>query len=241
MLINTKIIQSILSIILLLSCTNTSNYTNSVSIPSVKIIAGVNSGLDVLIEKQLDKLYGKRIALVTNHSGINKNGISNITQLYAKTDIQIETIFTPERDVSQQGTSNSNAAQKQNQTQIVKIFSPEHGFIGNIPRGEQVEYDFIPSEFPSVISLYGKIRKPTKNMLTNVDLIIYDIQDVGARFYTYISTLGLVLEAAGEANIPIIVLDRPNPIGGRIDGPILDDKYKSFIGKYPIPIQYGMT
>jgi uncharacterized protein YbbC (DUF1343 family) len=78
-------------------------------------------------------------------------------------------------------------------------------------------------------------------MFSNIDIIIYDIQDVGARFYTYISTLGLVMEAAGEANIQVMVLDRPNPIGNKVDGPILDENHKSFIGKYPIPIQYGMT
>jgi uncharacterized protein YbbC (DUF1343 family) len=113
--------------------------------------------------------------------------------------------------------------------------------MGNIPDGEHVDYDSISSELPPIISLYGKTRKPTQGMLSNIDIIIYDIQDVGARFYTYISTLGLVMEAAGKANIPVIVLDRPNPIGGHIDGPILDKNYKSFIGKYPIPIQYGMT
>lgn len=124
---------------------------------------------------------------------------------------------------------------------MTKIFSPEHGFTGNLPAGEHVDYNSVFYELPPVISLYGKTRKPTQEMLSNIDLIIYDIQDVGARFYTYISTLGLVMEAAGEANIPVIVLDRPNPIGRRIDGPILDENYKSFIGKYPIPVQYGMT
>lgn len=241
MLVNKKIIQSILLIIFLWSCSHTSIINNAESISSNNNNAFVKTGLDVLLENHLDKLYNKRIALVTNHSGIDKNGISNIVQLYTKNTVQLETIFTPERDVNQQGISNSTETQKQNHTQIEKIFTPEHGFTGNIPAGEHVDYDSILSKLPPVISLYGKTKKPAQEMLSNVDIIIYDIQDVGARFYTYISTLGFVMEAAGEANIPVIVLDRPNPIGGYIDGPILNENYKSFIGKYPIPIQYGMT
>ena len=239
MLTNKKIIQSILPCIFLWSCSQTSIIINSEPISTNKTSAIVKTGLDVLLENHLDKLYGKRIALITNHSGIDKNGISNIVQLYTKTTVKLETIFTPERDVNQQGIS--NGTEKQNHTQIEKIFTPEHGFTGNIPDGEYVDNDSIHSELPPVISLYGKTRKPTHEMLSNIDIIIYDIQDIGVRFYTYISTLGLVMEAAGEANIPVIVLDRPNPIGGHIDGPILDENHKSFIGKYPIPIQYGMT
>lgn len=241
MLTNKKIIQSILPFIFLWSCSHTSIITNAEPISSNNNNAPVKTGLDVLVENQLDKLHGKKIALVTNHSGIDKNGISNIVQLYTKNTVKLETIFTPERAVNQQGISNGTETQKQNHTQIEKIFTPEHGFTGNIPAGEHVDYDSILSELPPVISLYGKTRKPSQEMLSNIDIIIYDIQDVGARFYTYISTLGLVMEAAGEANIPVIVLDRPNPIGGNIDGPTLNENYKSFIGKYPIPIQYGMT
>ena len=90
--------------------------------------------------------------------------------------------------------------------------------------------------------MYGKNRKPTKNMLKGLDLIIYDIQDIGSRFYTYISTLGMVIEAAAEQNIEIMILDRPNPISGKvIEGAILDTSFKSFVGYYPIPIRYGLT
>ena len=231
----TKIIHIILFVVIFWSCShfsiNTSSY-NKYPTDSAEI---VNTGLDILLENNIDRLNGKNIALVTNHSGIDKNGNTNIAQLYVKTAVQIETIFTPERDVSQQGTSNSN------DTRIAKIFSPEHGFSGNIQRGEHVNDDSSLSDIPPVISLYGKIRKPTKQMLSNIDLIIYDIQDIGARFYTYISTLGLVMEAAAEANIPVMILDRPNPIGNKVEGPILDKNFKSFIGQYPIPIRYGMT
>ncbi|NHZ86814.1 MAG: DUF1343 domain-containing protein [Planctomycetia bacterium] len=212
MLIKEKILLSILQLVFLWSCSNTSIVNNSVKITNTNKNVIVKTGLDVLLESQLDKLLRKKIALVTNHSVIDKNGKLNISRLLAINSIQ-----------------------------LVKIFTPEHGFFGVVPDGEYIENDSISSELPPVISLYGKTRKPTRKMLANIDLIIYDIQDVGARFYTYISTLGLVMEAAGEANILVIVVDRPNPIGGYVDGPILDQNYKSFIGKYPIPIQYGMT
>jgi len=120
------------------------------------------------------------------------------------------------------------------------IFSPEHGLFGEAD--EEITYDKKITDLPGVFSLYGTVRKPTPEMLQGVDLIIYDIQDIGARFYTYISTLGLVMEAAAELQIPVLVLDRPNPIRSDIvEGPLLDLNYQSFVGKYPIPIRYGWT
>ena len=120
------------------------------------------------------------------------------------------------------------------------IFSPEHGLFGEAD--EEITYDKKIAELPEVFSLYGTVRKPTPEMLQGIDLIIYDIQDIGARFYTYISTLGLVMEAAAELQIPVLVLDRPNPIRSDIvEGPLLDLNYQSFVGKYPIPIRYGWT
>ena len=120
------------------------------------------------------------------------------------------------------------------------IFSPEHGLFGEAD--EEITYDKKITDLPEVFSLYGTVRKPTPEMLHGVDLIIYDIQDIGARFYTYISTLGLVMEAAAELQIPVLVLDRPNPIRSDIvEGPLLDLNYQSFVGKYPIPIRYGWT
>ena len=120
------------------------------------------------------------------------------------------------------------------------IFSPEHGLFGEAD--EEITYDKKITDLPEVFSLYGTVRKPTPEMLQGVDLIIYDIQDIGARFYTYISTLGLVMEAAAELQIPVLVLDRPNPIRSDIvEGPLLDLNYQSFVGKYPIPIRYGWT
>ena len=124
---------------------------------------------------------------------------------------------------------------------IVKIFGPEHGFRGDAPAGEKVDDVKDKKTGIPVISLYGNHKKPTPKDLEGVDVIVFDIQDVGARFYTYISSLQYVLEAALENHVPLLVLDRPNPNGFYVDGPVLDMKYKSFIGMQPIPVVYGMT
>ena len=124
---------------------------------------------------------------------------------------------------------------------IKKVFAPEHGFRGTADAGEVIKDGIdIKSGLP-IISLYGKNKKPNDKMLEGLDLVIFDIQDVGARFYTYISTLHYVMEACAEADIPILILDRPNPNGHYVDGPVLDLNYKSFVGLHPIPIVHGMT
>ncbi|MFV0530993.1 MAG: exo-beta-N-acetylmuramidase NamZ domain-containing protein [Flavobacteriales bacterium] len=125
--------------------------------------------------------------------------------------------------------------------QITTIFSPEHGFRGEADAGEKVKDGKDPKTGLPIISLYGKNRKPTTSQLINIDVLLFDIQDVGVRFYTYISTLHYVMEAAAEQNKKIIVLDRPNPNAHYIDGPILEKEYKSFIGMHPVPVVYGMT
>jgi len=171
----------------------------------------VLTGLDVLLEKKIDLITGKSIALVTNQTGIDRYGIPNYKRLLALDDVHLKVVF-----------------------------SPEHGLFGEAD--EEITYNKKVADIPRVISLYGSVRKPTSEMLQGVDLIIYDIQDIGARFYTYISTLGLVMEAAGALQLPVLVLDRPNPIRSDIvEGPLLDLNYQSFVGKYPIPIRYGWT
>ena len=124
---------------------------------------------------------------------------------------------------------------------IKKIFGPEHGFRGNASNGAVVGDDVDAKTGLPVISLYGKHYKPTPADLKGLDVLIFDIQDVGARFYTYISTLHYVMEACAENNIELMVLDRPNPNGLTVDGPILDTPYKSFVGMHRIPIAHGMT
>jgi uncharacterized protein YbbC (DUF1343 family) len=121
------------------------------------------------------------------------------------------------------------------------IFGPEHGFRGNAPDGARIDNTTDPATGVRVISLYGKKTKPAPEDLKDIDLLVYDIQDVGARFYTYISSLQYLMEAALEAGIPLLVLDRPNPNGHYVDGPVLDPKFKTFVGMQPIPTVYGMT
>lgn len=124
---------------------------------------------------------------------------------------------------------------------IVKVFGPEHGFRGNASAGVKVKDEKDPATGVSVISLYGPKRKPSKEDLADVDLMIFDIQDVGCRFYTYINVLSHIMEACAENNKELLILDRPNPNGYLVDGPILDMTYKSGIGMFPIPIAHGMT
>jgi uncharacterized protein YbbC (DUF1343 family) len=124
---------------------------------------------------------------------------------------------------------------------VVKIFGPEHGFRGDADAGEQLGDGNDKKTGIPVISLYGKHKKPTPEDLSNVDILVFDIQDVGVRFYTFISSLEYYLEAALENHVPLIILDRPNPNGFYVDGPVLDRKFKSFIGMQPIPVVYGMT
>ncbi|NOZ03861.1 MAG: DUF1343 domain-containing protein [FCB group bacterium] len=175
--------------------------------------AEVLTGLEILLTKQSEKIRGKTIGLVTNQSGIDRQGIPNYQHLMDRDNVKLKIIFTP-----------------------------EHGLFGEAAAGEKVSYSERKKDFPEIFSLYGNTRKPPLESLAGLDMVIYDIQDIGARFYTYISTLGLVMEAAAEAGIPVMVLDRPNPITGKyVEGPLLRSDYRSFVGYYPIPVRYGMT
>ncbi len=124
---------------------------------------------------------------------------------------------------------------------IQKVFSPEHGFRGKSSAGETIKDGKDLATGLPIVSLYGKNKKPTSEQLQGIDVVVFDIQDVGARFYTYISTMTYVMEACAENNIEMIILDRPNPNGHYVDGPILDPKFKSFVGMHPIPVVHGMT
>jgi uncharacterized protein YbbC (DUF1343 family) len=173
----------------------------------------VKPGIDVLRDHQFDLLKGKRVGLVTNPTGVTAD-------------------LEPSIDVL------ANAPG----VQLVALYAPEHGVRGDNDAGKYVESYLDKRTGIPVYSLYGKTRKPTKEMLQGIDVLVYDIQDIGLRSYTYISTLGLVMEAATESGIPIIVLDRPDPLTGiRVEGPMLEPRYKSFVGAYPIPYVYGMT
>ena len=189
-----------------------SKYYQNKATPLVEKIS-VLTGLDILLRDHTELIEGKSIALVTNQTGIDHDGVPNYKRLMAIEKVNLQVIF-----------------------------SPEHGLFGEAAAGQKVSYNLNEFNLPKVVSLYGKTRKPTPEMLDGIQLIIYDIQDIGSRFYTYITTLGLIMEAAGEQNIPVLVLDRPNPIRGDIiAGPLLDMNYKTFVGYYPIPIRYGGT
>lgn len=170
-------------------------------------------GIDVLERDKFSILENKRVALITNQTGVNKKLISTVDLLSRAKNVE-----------------------------LISVFSPEHGFRGLSKAGETVN-DFIDSTTGiKYYSLYGKRNKPTSDMLADIDVIVYDVQDIGCRSYTYISSLGLAMEAAAENNKEFIVLDRPNPLGGiRIEGNIVEDGFNSFVSQYKIPYVYGLT
>jgi len=173
----------------------------------------IQLGSDRLISEFQNLVIGKNIGLVTNHTGSLTSG-KHIADIFYKMD----------------------------GVKLVALFGPEHGVRGNSPAGEKIIDSIDPQTGVPVYSLYGKNRKPTEEMLNGIDLLIFDIQDVGARFYTYISTLFYMVQTSAEQNIPLIVLDRPNPINGiSVDGPIRTAEQHSFVGIAPIPIMHGMT
>jgi uncharacterized protein YbbC (DUF1343 family) len=124
---------------------------------------------------------------------------------------------------------------------IKKVFAPEHGFRGKEDAGASISDEIDAITGIPIVSLHGKFRKPTPEQLTDIDILVFDIQDVGVRFFTYLSTLHLVMEACADAKIPVIVLDRPNPNAHYVDGPMMEEENQSFLGKVPIPLVYGMT
>ena len=199
-------------LILLLGCSG-NKINNTFEISSVSDDPqSVILGLDVLFDEKINLIKNKNIALVTNQSGVDKKGRSNYLKFLEHENVNLKVIF-----------------------------SPEHGLFGEAAAGEKLDYDEL-DDMPQVISLYGNKKRPSKNDLKDIDIIVYDVQDVGARFYTYITTLGYVMEVASQTKIKIIVLDRPNPLKGNlIEGPLLNMDYQSFVGNYPIPIRYGLS
>ncbi|MDA9851531.1 DUF1343 domain-containing protein, partial [Flavobacteriaceae bacterium] len=129
----------------------------------------------------------------------------------------------------------------ENNINVQSVFAPEHGFRGTADAGEKIKNQTDPKTGLPIISLYGKNRKPTQEQIAKLDVLVFDLQDVGVRFYTYLSTLHYVMEACAENDIPLIVLDRPNPNIQYVDGPVLEEAHTSFVGMHPVPIVYGMT
>jgi uncharacterized protein YbbC (DUF1343 family) len=173
----------------------------------------VMTGIEVLESYGFEELLGKRVGLVTNPSGVDRNLRSTIDILY-----------------------------KAPQVNLVALFGPEHGVRGDAYAGDKVEGGTDPATGLPVYSLYGSTREPTQEMLKGIDVMVYDIQDVGTRCYTFISTLGLVMRACAKAGIEVLVLDRPNPLGGiKVEGPLVEPDFHSFVSEFRIPFVYGLT
>jgi uncharacterized protein YbbC (DUF1343 family) len=176
------------------------------------LFASVDLGVDLFFsDGVIEGFQGKRIGLITNQSGVNKQLVSTF-DLFAKSSK-----FT-----------------------LAAVFAPEHGLFGAIAAEKEVKNEKI-GKVP-VYSLYGKTRRPTPEMLKGIDVLVYDIQEIGSRSYTYASTLYYVMEEAAKLQIPVVVLDRPNPLGGKlVDGPMLEEKFRSFMGYVNVPYCHGMT
>lgn len=165
------------------------------------------------LEEYLEQLQGKKIGLVVNQTSI----LSTKNNIHLVDFLMMEGI------------------------DVVKVFVPEHGFRGDADAGEAVNNEIDSRSGLPLVSLYGNNKKPSPESLKGLDLIIYDLQDVGLRFYTYISTMHYVMESAAENKIPMLILDRPNPNGDYIDGPVLKKGFESFVGMHPIPVVHGLT
>ena len=169
--------------------------------------------MEELIESDFALLKNKRVGLITNPTAVDHNYSTTTDLLFNASGVK-----------------------------LVALYGPEHGVRGDMSAGEQVGTTIDPVTKLPVFSLYGKTRKPTSEMLKGIDILVYDIQDIGSRSYTYISTLGLAMEAAAENNIPFVVLDRPNPLGGiRMEGAVTRPSFMSFVSQYPVPYIHGLT
>jgi uncharacterized protein YbbC (DUF1343 family) len=182
-------------------------------VAQAKMQTEVKPGIEVLRDHGFDALKGKRVGLVTNPSGVDRNLRSTIDILYEAPEVK-----------------------------LVALFGPEHGVRGSAYAGASVKDENDPKTGLPVYSIYGADREPSQKMLKGIDVMVYDIQDVGTRSYTFISTLGLVMRACAKAGIEVVVLDRPNPLGGnKIEGCLVEDGFYSFVSEFHIPYVYGLT
>ena len=200
----------------LAACGAVPGNTNDSEVSGSKV-RQVRSGIEVLLSDSLHLVQGQRIGLLTNHTGIywTGDGIvgSTIDALYEARDVD-----------------------------LVALYAPEHGIRGQEQAGAAIDGEIDEQTGVPIHSLYGEVRKPTPAMLEGIDVLIFDMQDIGARYYTYVSTMALAMEAAGEQGIPFIVLDRPNPVRGDVvQGNLLKPGHETFVGMYPVPMRHGMT
>ena len=172
----------------------------------------VRPGIDVLLADSSHLIDGRRVGLITNRSGVGRDGTTAIDLLHGYADAE-----------------------------LTALFAPEHGIRGTEAEGSAIDDATDEGTGLPIHSLYGETRAPTPEMLASIDVLAFDIQDIGSRYYTYVSTMALAMEAAGRAGVPMIVLDRPNPIGGLTQGPVLDPAFATFVGLYPVPVRHGLT
>lgn len=183
------------------------------AITTIGLAAQVKPGIEVLRDNGFAQLQGKRVGLITNPTGVDNNLKSTIDILHEAPGVE-----------------------------LVGLYAPEHGVRGDVHAGDHVDNFTDPATGVTVYSIYGKTRKPSPEMLKDVDVLIYDIQDIGCRSFTFISTMGLAMEACAELGKDFMVLDRPNPVGGNIiEGCLTEDSCVSFVSQFPIPYLYGMT
>lgn len=187
-------------------------------------------------DKYLPLLKDRKVGILTNQTGIiefwesGKETNHSNNGCGSEADVAMELVNSSVVDLL-----------LEKNIDIQKIYAPEHGFRGTADAGELIKDGKDTKTGLPIISLYGNNKKPTKEQLAGIDVMLFDLQDVGARFYTYISSLHYLMEACAENNIPVIVLDRPNPKGSTVDGPVLEMQHKSFVGMHPVPVLHGMT
>jgi uncharacterized protein YbbC (DUF1343 family) len=173
----------------------------------------VRPGIEVLLSDSLHLVAGRRVGLITNHTGVDRAGRSNIDLLAEHPSVE-----------------------------LVALFAPEHGIRGNQGEGVAIETEVDTRTGVPIHSIYGRTLAPTPEMLDGVDVLLFDMQDIGARYYTYVSTMAYAMRAAGENDVSFIVLDRPNPIRGDVvQGNVLDPAFATFVGMFPVPMRHGMT
>lgn len=216
MLLNSIKNTALLFVMIVLSCGNSSPYQNK-----APVTVAANQ-----LELYLPLLKNKRVGIVANQTSVifkNSSGLGLNGELIKNDNIHLVDSLI-KRDVS-----------------VIKVFAPEHGYRGRADAGEYVKGGIDLKTGLPIVSLYGENRKPDPKVLEHLDVVVFDIQDVGTRFYTFVSTLHYMMEGCAALNIPLIVLDRPNPNGHYVDGPVLDLNYKSFVGMHAVPITHGMT
>ena len=187
--------------------------TLAMAVAAMAMSAVVKPGIEVLRDGGFAQLKGKRVGLLTNPTGVD-NKLKSTVDILAEAE----------------------------GVELVALFAPEHGVRGDVHAGDKVDNSVDPATGVKVYSLYGKSHKPTAEMLKDIDVLIYDIQDNGCRSYTFISSMGVCMEACAENGKQFMVLDRPNPLGGnKVEGCLVEDGFFSFVSKYPIPYLYGLT